>query len=71
MRLKNPDYTKQGYELIRDIIRIIRFYQYNLNKDFHYRQYNRFMVEEHLRQLQKDFRLQWDIIRFLKKQGKI
>jgi hypothetical protein len=66
MILKKPDYTKQGYELIRDIIGIIRFYQYHLNKTYYYRPYNYYKAKKHLETLRNDLRLHWKIIRFLK-----
>ena len=68
--MKKINWNLKDYELIKDIIKIIRHYEKktsNVNdKDFCFNQLRRFKYEKYIIELKKDLSLQWKTIRFLK-----
>jgi hypothetical protein len=67
------NWALDDYDLIRDIIRIIRHYNKRVDinsKEFCHNSFRRFKIEKYIDELKKDLNLQWQTIRFLKKHKK-
>lgn len=68
--MKRVDWKKEGYELIRNIISLIRYYEDRTNidsKNFCSNRFRRFKIEQYVRELRHDLDLQWRTIRFLRR----
>ena len=68
--MKRVDWKKNDYELIRDIIKLIRYYEDRLNmdsKNFCSNRFRRFKIQKYVEQLRHDLDLQWRTIRFLRR----
>ena len=68
--MKKINYKLKNYELIKNIIQVIRHYEAKTdinNKNFCYNRKRRFKYERYITELKKDLKLQWETIRYLKK----
>lgn len=72
MRLRKPDYKKEGKELIKDILKVIKYYEKKTNPFIkgHFIYYNDYKYKRYIAKLKEDLELQQEYFDFINKRIK-